>query len=150
MQSTSQPLTRITTANVRRRLRAGELKRVGLAFASFFLLLCSYYILRPVRDEMGVQSGVDRLQWLFTGTFLFTLLTVPIFGWAVKRVPRVYLLPVVYGFLIANLLAFYATFAAGVTVVTAAAFFIWLSVFNLFVVSLSRGEVLEVFRRPER
>jgi ATP:ADP antiporter, AAA family len=145
MQSTSQPLTRITTANVRRRLRAGELKRVGLAFASLFLLLCSYYILRPVRDEMGVQSGVDRLQWLFTGTFLFTLLTVPIFGWAVKRIPRVYLLLVVYGFLIANLLAFYATFAAGITVVTAAAFFIWLSVFNLFVVSLFWSNVSDSF-----
>jgi len=67
-------------------LHAGELKRVALAFTSFFLLLFSYYILRPVRDEMGVQNGVERLQWLFTGTFLFTLMTVPLFGWVVKRI----------------------------------------------------------------
>ncbi len=128
-----------------RRVHAGELTRVGLAFAAFFLLLCSYYMLRPVRDEMGVQTGVDRLQWLFSGTFGFTLLTVPAFGWVVKRVPRTLLLPVVYGFVVTNLLAFYAVFAPGVTPVTAAAFFIWLSAFNLIVVSLFWSNVSDAF-----
>lgn len=126
-------------------LRAGELKRVVLAFTSFFLLLFSYYILRPVRDEMGVRSGVERLQWLFTGTFIFTLLTVPVFGWVVQRVPRAYLVPVVYGFLISNLLLFYAAFSAGVTLSAAAAFFIWLSVFNLFIISLFWSNVSDSF-----
>ena len=79
-----------------------ELKRVAPAFIAFFLLLCSYYILRPVRDEMAVQYGADQLQWLFSGTFVFTLLTVPLFGWVVKRLPRLYVLPVVYSFLIIN------------------------------------------------
>ncbi len=94
---------------------------------------------------MGVQTGVDRLQWLFSGTFVFTLLTVPAFGWVVQRVPRARLLPVVYGFVVLNLLAFYAAFAAGVTPVTAAAFFIWLSVFNLIVVSLFWSNVSDAF-----
>jgi AAA family ATP:ADP antiporter len=116
-----------------------------LAFAAFFLLLSSYYMLRPVRDEMGVRTGVERLQWLFSGTFVFTLLTVPVFGWVVKRVPRAYLVPVVYGFVIVNLLAFYVAFAAGVTAVTAAAFFIWLSAFNLIVVSLFWSNVSDAF-----
>ena len=129
--------------------RAAEYRRASLAAAAFFLLLCGYYVLRPVRDEMGVQTGVARLQWLFTGTFAFTLLMVPIFGWVVKRVPRLYLAPGVYGFVIANLLAFYAAFTAGVTVFTAAAFFIWLSVFNLFVVSLFWSRVSDAFSRDE-
>jgi AAA family ATP:ADP antiporter len=127
------------------RVRAGELTRVVLAFLAFFLLLSSYYMLRPVRDEMGVRTGVERLQWLFSGTFVFMLLTVPAFGWVVKHVPRARLLPAVYGFVVLNLLVFYAAFAAGVTAVTAAAFFIWLSVFNLIVVSLFWSNVSDAF-----
>lgn len=130
-------------------LRAGELNRAALGFTSFFLLLFSYYILRPVRDEMGVQSGVERLQWLFTGTFVFTLLTVPLFGWVVKRVPRAYLVQAAYGFLIANLLLFYAAFSAGITLFTAAAFFIWLSVFNLFIISLFWSRLSDSFTTEE-
>ena len=74
-------------------IRSGEATKVALALVAFFLLLFSYYILRPVRDEMGVQTGVGRLQWLFTGTFAATLLTVPLFGWVVARVPRRLLVP---------------------------------------------------------
>jgi AAA family ATP:ADP antiporter len=127
----------------------GEPKRVALAFAAFFLILCSYYILRPVRDTMAVQYGAGRLQYLFTATFVFTLLIVPCFGWVVKRVPRAYVLPAVYGFVIANLIAFYAAFAASVTLVSAAAFFIWLSVFNLFVVSLFWSSLSDSFSTEE-
>ena len=127
------------------RVRAGEMTRVGLAFLAFFLLLSGYYMLRPVRDERGVQTGVDRLQWLFSGTLVFTLLVVPVFGWVVKRVPRRLLVPVVYGFVVLNLLGFYSAFAAGITAVAAAAFFIWLTTFNLVVVSLFWSTVSDVF-----
>ena len=126
-------------------LEKGEFPRVALGFAAFFLLLCSYYILRPVRDEMGVQTGASRLQWLFTGTFIATLAIVPIFGWVVKRLPRARVLPVVYGFFVLNLLVFFGVFLAGTTVASAAAFFIWLSVFNLFVVSLFWSNVSDIF-----
>lgn len=126
-------------------MRTGELKRVALAFTAFFLLLCSYYILRPVREEMGVQTGVERLQWLFTGTFVFTMLAVPAFGWVVKRMPRPYLLPGVYGVVIASLLVFQGAFAAGITVAVAAAFFVWVSVFNLCVISLFWSAVSDAF-----
>lgn len=126
-------------------LEQGELPRVVLGFAAFFLLLCSYYILRPVRDEMGVQTGASRLQWLFTATFIATLLVVPVFGWVVRQLPRRLLVPVIYGFFVANLLVFYGIFLAGITRVTAATFFIWLSVFNLFVVSLFWSNVSDVF-----
>jgi len=126
-------------------VRAGELARVALAFLSFFLLLSGYYMLRPVRDEMGVQTGVERLQWLFSGTFVATLLVVPVFGWVVKRVPRRLLVPVVYGFVVIVLLGFYSSFAVGITRFTAAAFFIWLTTVNLIIVSLFWSTVSDVF-----
>lgn len=116
-----------------------------LAAAAFFLLLCSYYVLRPVRDDMAVQTGSDKLQWLFTGTLFFTLLVVPVFGWVVRRVPPERIVPAVYGFLILNLLGFQAAFAGGVTTAVAATFFIWLSVFNLFVVSLFWSRMSDIF-----
>lgn len=117
-------------------IHRGELQRVALAFSAFFLILCSYYILRPVRDTMAVQFGAANIHWLFSATFAVTLLVVPAFGWVVKRAPRALVLPLVYGFVIASLLAFHLVFMAGAALAGAAAFFIWLSVFNLFVISL--------------
>lgn len=122
-----------------------ERARVMLAAVAFFLLLCSYYVLRPVRDDMAVQTGSDKLQWLFSGTLLFTLLIVPVFGWVVRCVPHARIVPAVYGFLILNLIGFQAAFAAGVTTAVAASFFIWLSVFNLFVVSLFWSRMSDIF-----
>lgn len=70
---------------------------------------------------------------------------MPVFGWAVKRIPRAYLLPVVYGFLIANLIGILIAFAAGITKYSAGAFIIWLSGFNLFVVSHFWSRVNDTF-----
>ncbi|HYD95932.1 MAG TPA: MFS transporter [Noviherbaspirillum sp.] len=127
----------------------GDLPRVACAFAGFFLLLCSYYILRPVRDEMAVRFGTGKLQWLFTATFLFTLLVVPLFGWAVRTLPRRRVLPLVYGFLAVNLAGFQAVFSGGATPAAAAAFFVWLSVFNLFIVSLFWSRMGDCFTSEE-
>jgi AAA family ATP:ADP antiporter len=117
--------------------RPGELRALAWSFLYFFSLLCGYYVLRPVRDEMGIQGGVENLQWVFTGTFVVMLAAVPLYGWAVARLPRRRLLPVVYLFFIANLLVFHLLMDAGLApAATARAFFIWASVFNLFVVSV--------------
>lgn len=136
-------------ADGRRAVLAGEWPRLILAFVAFFLLLCSYYILRPVRDEMGVRTGVGRIQWLFTGTFAFTVLIIPAFGWVVKRLPRTLLVPVVYGFLVANLVGFAVAFLVIPGLGPAVAFFIWLSVFNLFVNSLFWSAASDTFTTEE-
>ena len=86
---------------------------LALAFLYLFSLLCAYYILRPVRDEMGIQGGVEQLQWTFTGAFVVMLLAVPLFGWAVVRFPRRRLLPMPYYFFIADLAVFYPLFQTG-------------------------------------
>jgi len=131
-------------------VRAGEAGALAWSFAYFFCLLCSYYILRPLRDEMGIQSGVDQLQWLFTGTFLATLLCVPAFGALVARVPRRRFLPAVYWFFIANLLLFFFAFGSGLdTIAVARGFYIWTSVFNLFVVSVFWSFMADIYS-PER
>ena len=65
---------------------------VGWAFLYFFCLLCGYYILRPVRDEMAIEGGVQHLPWMMTATFVTLLLVTPLFGWLSARVPRYRLL----------------------------------------------------------
>ncbi len=130
--------------------RPGEERAVALAFSYFFLLLCSYYLLRPVRDAMAATAGLERLPLLFTATFLVMIAITPIFGVLVARVSKRRLLPIVYGFFVANLLAFFVAFwLEPKSSVTAAAFFVWLSVFNMFVVSVFWSFMADVFRGEE-
>jgi AAA family ATP:ADP antiporter len=122
---------------------------VVLAALAFFLLLCAYYILRPVRDSMGAQTGAAQLKWLFTATFVVTLLIVPVFGWVVKHVPRERLVPVVYGFLVLNLLAFLILSVPGISQIVAGSFFVWLSVINLFAIALFWSNTSDCFSTAE-
>ncbi|GJL69795.1 MAG: MFS transporter [Nitrospirales bacterium] len=118
-------------------VKPGEMSALLWSFTYFFFLLCSYYIIRPIRDEMGVSGGVENLQWLFLGTFLAMLAIVPVFGWLTSHYPRRKFLPFAYLFFIFNLLVFYALFQSSMEQqYIARAFFIWVSVFNLFVVSV--------------
>lgn len=128
----------------------GEVRALLLSFAYFFCLLCSYYILRPVREEMGIAGGVRNLQWVFAGTFLAMLAAAPIFGAAVARFPRKRLLPLVYYFFIAHIVIFYLLFLANAdTAYMAPAFFIWVSVFNLFVVSVFWSFMADLFTNDQ-
>ena len=117
------------------------------SFAYFFFLLCAYYVLRPVRDEMGIQGGLKNLPWLFTGIFVGMLLMVPLFGWISSRWPRRQFLPAVYLFFIVNLLFFYVAMRSEALEKTAVAagFFIWLSVFNYFVVSVFWSFMTDIY-----
>ena len=127
-----------------------ELKAVLLSFAYFFFLLSSYYILRPLRDETGIAGGVQKLPWLFTGTFLAMLAAVPAFSALAARVPRHRFIPLSYRFFTANILLFWVLFATGMFHVGAArAFFIWTSVYNLFVVSVFWSFMADIFRHEQ-
>jgi AAA family ATP:ADP antiporter len=123
-----------------------ELPALAWSFAYFFALLAGYYVLRPLRDEMGVQAGTAQLPWLFSATFAAMLLLVPLYGWACARLPRTRLLPAVYAFFAANLVAFWAALESGVPAkALAPAFFVWVSVFNLFVVSVFWSFMADLF-----
>jgi AAA family ATP:ADP antiporter len=123
-----------------------ERKAVVLAFLCNFVLLGSYYILRPVRDAMATVFGAEHLQNLFTGTLILTLVCAPIFAWVTDTFKLSRVLPGVFWFLIADLVAFYLLFRAtpdsrGL----AAAFFWWFSVVNLFMISVFWSLVVDVF-----
>jgi ATP:ADP antiporter, AAA family len=104
-----------------------------------FAVLSSYYVMRPIRDAMGVAGGVNNLQWLFTGTLIGMLLLNLPFAWLVKTLPRSRFIPLAYRFFMLNILLFaVALYAASPeqTVWIGRVFFIWASVYNLFVVSI--------------
>src|SRR3989304_1182180 len=118
-------------------VRPGEAQALVWSFAYFFCLLAAYYVLRPLRDEMGIAGGVRNLPWLFTATFVVMLAAVPVFGAVVARLPRRPFIPLVYHFFVANIAVLWVllTLRLGVQDV-ARVFFVWISVFNLFAVSV--------------
>ena len=86
-----------------------EVRALLWSFAYFFCLLAGYYVLRPVRDEMGLASGIKNLPWLFTATLVgMPALNLP-FAYLVKRMPRARFVPITYRFFAANILAFALT-----------------------------------------
>jgi len=116
------------------------------SFAYFFCLLAAYYLLRPLRDEMGIAGGVKNLQWLFTATFLVMLAAVPLYGLLVARLPRRRFIPVVYRFFALNIAAFWLLLLLGIgTQTVARVFFVWISVFNLFAVSVFWSFMADLF-----
>ena len=129
-------------------VRPAERRALAWSLLYVFAVLSAYYVLRPIRDEMGVQGGVENLPWLFTGTLLGMLAINPLFALLVKRLPRVRFIAWSYRFFAANLLAFAALFALATpeqNVWLGRMFFIWASVFNLFVVSVFWALMVDVF-----
>jgi len=115
----------------------------------FFLLLAAYFVIRPIRDEMGVAGGVRNLPWLFLGTLLGMLLIHPLFTALVSSVPRRLFIPLSYTFFVANLIAFwliFQTLSEGAGIWAGRVFFVWASVFNLFVVSIFWSLMADLFR----
>ena len=114
----------------------GERAGLGWSFVYFFCVLAAYYIVRPVRDEMGVVAGKDGLERIFIYVFLVMLAAVPVFGKIVASFPRRLVVPVIYIFFILNLIAFRMALGLGESKLLAQTFFVWASVFNLFTISL--------------
>ena len=130
-------------------VREGEIRALLYSCAYFFLILTAYYILRPIRDEMGLVAGVENLAWLFTGTLIGTLLLHPLYTTLVTRLPRRRFIPLTYRFFIVNLLLFFLLFRladVSQSIWVGRVFFVWLSVFNLFVVSVFWSFMTDVYR----
>jgi AAA family ATP:ADP antiporter len=116
------------------------------SFAYFFTLLAGYYVLRPLRDQMGIAGGVKNLPWMFTATFATLLVAQPLYGALVARLPRAQFIPVVYHFFVANLVLFWLLLTLDVaTVFVARVFFVWVSVFNLFVIAVFWSVMADLF-----
>lgn len=120
-------------------VRPEEVPVVLWCWLYIFAVLSSYYIMRPIRDQAGVAGGVNNLQWLFTGTLAGMLLLNLPFAWMVKTLPRRQFIALTYRFFAVNILAFAAALwvaSPAATVWVGRIFFIWVSVYNLFVVSV--------------
>ena len=133
---------------LRRTVPATERERWAVlwSFAYFFTLLAGYYVLRPLRDQMGIAGGVKNLPWLFTATFVSLLVAQPLYGALVARLPRVRFVPIVYHFFVANLLLFWLLLIFDVEeVIVARVFFVWVSVFNLFAVAVFWSFMADLF-----
>jgi AAA family ATP:ADP antiporter len=127
-----------------------ELRPLLAAFATLFCMFSSYTILRPIRDTMGITSGVEKLPYLFWGTFIAMLALQPIYGWLTSRFRRPVFLPWVYAFFTANLLAFYLWFNLQQDHTwIARTYYVWVSVFNFFIVAVFWSLMADVFTREQ-
>ena len=130
-------------------VREHEFAALIWSAAYFFFVLSAYYVLRPIRDEAGVAGGVDNLPWLFTGTLVGMLLVHPVFASLVGRLPRRRFVPLTYRFFILHLVIFFVLYNfvdPAKNVWIGRIFFIWGSIFNLFVVSVFWSFMTDVFR----
>ena len=129
-------------------VKAAEVRALFLGFIYYFLIFSSYYVIRPIRDDIGAANGIDKLPWLFTGTMIAMLFANALFAALVVKFSRRLFIPIAYRFLITNLLIFFGLLlmlSKEHQVWVGRAFFVWTSVFNLFVVSVFWAFMVDVF-----
>jgi ATP:ADP antiporter, AAA family len=120
-------------------IQSHEWFAVSIAFAYFFCVLAAYYVIRPVRDQLSAAVGSTALPIFYAATFVVTLALAPLFGALVARFPRRKFVPAVYLFFLLGMLAFIPLFQMQETIgarLLGSIFFVWVSVFNLFVVAV--------------
>lgn len=120
-------------------VRRAEILPVALSMVFFFCVLAALMITRPAREALGMQAGLESIRWLFFGTALVTLLVNPLFGWLVSRYRRMMFISAVYLFFACGLAVFYlllAWYPGTIGIRTGQVFYVWFSVFNLFLTML--------------
>jgi len=129
-------------------VRPGEAPALAWSWLYFFSILSAYYVIRPIRDEIGAAGGIENLPWLFTGTLAGMLIANPPFGALVARLAPVRFISWTYRFFIANLVLFLVvleTTSGPANVWAGRLFYVWAAIFNLFVVSVFWGFLADVF-----
>ena len=125
-----------------------EVAALVWAWIYFFCVLSAYYVIRPIREDAGVAGGVSNLPWLYVGTLGGMALLNPPFAAMVSRWPRSVFVPRTYRFFVANLIAFFVLLqlTSGVAHLwVGRVFFVWTSVFNMFVVSIFWATMVDLF-----
>ena len=133
-------------------IRPDEARAVLVSGAYFFFILSAYYVIRPIREEMAVAGGIENIPWLFTATLVGTLLVHPLFTTVVSRLPRRQFVSGTYRFAMVNLVVFFVlmkTLPDEATVWVGRLFFVWVAVFNLFVVSVFWSFMTDIFREGQ-
>src|SRR6267154_1352379 len=132
-------------------IEAHEVKAVILSLFYFLFLFGSYSVVKPVRDAMGTVYGVHHLQELFTATLLASLVFAPLYSGLASRIKLSSFLPWVYGFVALSILGFYALFESGASQErwVAAAFYVWVSTFNMLIISVFWTFMADLFSRTQ-
>lgn len=144
MPSLQIALSRLVT------VKPQEIVALLISCAYFFLVLCAYYIIRPIRTEMVIANGVDNIQWLMLMTLLALIAITPIFGWVTTRFKTREFLSYCTLFFASHLVIFFFLFnTEDRSPITTRAFFIWVNVFNMFIVSLFWSFMNDVFSRSQ-
>jgi ATP:ADP antiporter, AAA family len=134
-------------------VKPDEIRALLLAFVFNFVVLGGYYVIRPIRDEIGADRGVENLPWMYTGTLIGMLIANALYATIVARMSRRRFIPIAYRFAILNLLVFFLLMrwmpAAKERAILAPIFFIWVSVFNLFATTMFWSFMADVFT-PEQ
>ena len=132
------------------RVEPGELRATVFSFALVFVLMAAYYILRPVRDAMASDWSDAEVSLLWTINFFFSFVVVAAYGATASRVALKQLVPTVYGFFAATFVLFYlASQTLEQVVLIDKAFYIWVSVFSLFPVSVFWSFMADLYSREQ-
>ncbi len=129
-----------------------EVRAVILSMLFFFFLFGSYSIVKPVRDAMGTVYGMSHIQELFTGTFIASFIFAPIYSGLASRIKLSTFLPWVYGAVAISILVFYGLFVTAhedQDRSVAAAFYIWVSTFNILIISVFWTFMADIFSRTQ-
>src|SRR5213082_4205637 len=134
-------------------VRSSEIRALLLAFVFNFVVLGGYYVIRPIRDEIGADRGVENLPWMYTGTLIGMLVANALYAAIVVRMSRRRFIPIAYRFAIANLFVFFLLMRvvplAQERAILAPIFFIWVSIFNLFATTMFWSFMVDVFAREQ-
>jgi AAA family ATP:ADP antiporter len=128
-------------------VKEGEVAALVWSAGYFFCILFAYYLISPFRDEMGMRQ-LENLRWLWTATTVATVVAAAGYSWLVSRLPRRRFIPVTYLFFAANLVVFWALFLRvppGASGRTGQVFYVWVSVFNLFLTTVFWGFTTDLF-----
>jgi AAA family ATP:ADP antiporter len=133
-------------------VKPNELRALALGFVFNFIVLASYYVIRPIRDDIAAAGGLENLSWMFTGTLIGMLIANTLFSAIVARFSRRRFIPIAYRFFMVNLILFFVlmrTLPATQQAWVGRAFYVWVSVFNLFVVTVFWAFMTDVFNTEQ-
>jgi len=142
------PLARAIKAATK--IEPHELKATVVSFLFVFVLMSAYFILRPVRDALSSDWSDEQLSWLWTSTFFFSVIAVSIYGLVISRIRLALIVPVVYAFFASTFVAFYVLGSTlGENDLVNRAFYVWLSVFSLYHLSVFWTFMSGVFNKEQ-
>ncbi len=130
-------------------MRSNEVQAAAVAFLFVFTLMTAYYLLRPIRDAMASDWTDAEVSWLWTINFFISTAMVAAYGWVISRVSFNRLVPIVYLFFALSFAAFYVLTQGEQSTLIDKSFYVWVSVFALFHVSVFWSCMADTFNKEQ-